>query len=131
MFSHSPPLNAARQYQIHPLTARSVAAAAGVNGSAAAATPTSRPAATIVQRRTPSDAGRMNRFDSRLSAIVACSWIPGIVPCSLPKGVEKASERPDTASPTRTSLSLNTDGSTSGVSCIAICSADASRWRTS
>ena len=73
----------------------------------------------------------MNLFESKLSAIVAWSWIPGMLPLSTPNGVEKTSTSPDEARPTNTILSLKTAGSTSGVWPLCSCSSDASRWRTS
>jgi len=112
-------------------TSRGQTIAAGVNDRNAARQPIARPAAITLATRNRPAAGRMKRLDSKLSAIVACSWMPGMVPMSAPNGVANASIRPDVVSPTNTILSLKIAGSIFGGSPESRLPIDAKRSRTS
>ena len=126
-----PPLKALTANHVQPPRIAAVVPAAAANGRNADSKPTAIGDDQDRSRSaTPATPGVMNRFARMLSAMLACSWMPGIVRSS-PNGVLNTSSRPDAVKPTKTILSLKTAGSTSGFSPASSCCSDRKRWRNS
>src|SRR4051794_21537417 len=108
MFSHRPFLNAATANHVQVPMMTRAAAAAPENGRNAERRPIAVAVMNTIAMRDPRGAGAMNRFDRKLSAMLACIWMPAIFPdLSSETGVVNTSFRPDAeARPTNTILSL-------------------------